>query len=72
MELLGQPVLIQNTDGNFWLVTCSDLVTTTQGEAVSFTTAVPRGGQSMAEIQRQAAQKAIELLQDFLKASTAP
>lgn len=72
MELLGRPVLIQNTDERVWLVTCDDLVTTTQGEAVSFTTAVPQGTQSLAEIQRQAAQRAIELLQDFLKVSTAP
>lgn len=64
MKLLGMPFSIQNTDGPDWLVTWQDAVRTTQGESISFTVAIPRRADlSIAEVQRYAAKRAVELLQ---------
>lgn len=63
MELLGQPLSIQNTDSRNWLVTSPSAVSTSGGETISFTVAVPRDGDlSIAEIQVKALRRAVELL----------
>jgi hypothetical protein len=67
LELLGSPVVLQNTTGKDWLVTWAPAVTTSVGELVSFTVAIPRKAElSIAEIQRFALKRAVEILQDAI------
>lgn len=67
MKLVGNPFAIQNTDGPNWLVRWEDAITTTDGEAVTFTVAIPRQANlPIAEAQRYAMQRAVELLQKSL------
>lgn len=64
MQLIGGPITVQNTDAGCWLVTMQDAVTSTAGESVTLTVAVPRNPAiTLPQLQRLAAQKAIELLQ---------
>ena len=64
MQLIGGPVTVQNTDAGHWLVTMHDAVTTTAGESLSFTVAVHRKGDAkLSEVERQAAKRALEMLQ---------
>lgn len=64
MANLGQPFSIQNTNGNSWFVTWRDAVESSTGETVSFTVEIPRSANlSVAEVQRYALKRAVELLQ---------
>lgn len=64
MNLIGGPVTVQNTDAGYWLVIMQDAVTSTAGESVSLTVAVPKDpAATLAAIQARAARKAIEHLQ---------
>lgn len=73
MEFLGEPFSIQNTVDNGWLVTWNDAVSVRSAigeviETVSFTVAIPRSANlSIAEVQRYASKRAIELLQASVK-----
>lgn len=68
MKLLGQPFVLQNTDGPDWLITSDAAVTTSQGESVSFTVAVPRRADlPVVELQRLAVLRAKELLEQWLE-----
>lgn len=69
MNFLGQPVVVQNTDGPNWLVTWNSALTHAEHESVSFTVAVPRRAElTIAEVQRYAIKRAIQLLQDLDRA----
>lgn len=68
MELLGQPLIIQNTAEHGWVVTWTDAVRHWSGdelvETVSFTVALPRRADlTIAELQTFAMKRAAELLQ---------
>lgn len=64
MAKVGQPFVIQNTDGPTWFVTWTNAVESSTGEAVSFTVEIPRRADlTLAEVQRFALKRAVELLQ---------
>lgn len=64
MAKLGQPFVIQNTDGPTWFVTWTDAVKSSTGETVSFTVEIPRRADlTLAEAQSYAMKRAVELLQ---------
>lgn len=73
MEYLGQPFAIQNTADHFWLVTWGDAVSIKtesglQVESVSFTVSIPkRANLTIAEVQRHALKRAVELLSQQIK-----
>lgn len=63
MKLVGQPLIIQNTDGNSWMVTWENAVTSSTGETISFTVEVPRSAEiSVIDVQRLAIKRAAEML----------
>lgn len=76
MKLLGTPFIIQNTEGPDWLVSWHDAITHRNEdgqtlETVSFTVKIPkRANLPVAEVQRYAVKRAIELLQDLDRAQT--
>lgn len=63
MSDIGAPITIQNTDAGHWVIECNDAVTSTVGERVSFTVNVPRSGKNVGAIQKEAFEKAIQMLQ---------
>lgn len=67
MQYLGTPMTIQNRDDGKWVVRCDEVVVTDSGEYVSFTVAVPRGNQTVVEVQQEAIQRAIAYLQTLVK-----
>lgn len=77
MELLGQPFVIQNTNGPNWLVTWHNAVHITNEhqetlESITFTVAIPRRAQlTIEDLQRHALKRAQELLQDRIRQTPA-
>lgn len=72
MKAIGQPFAIQNTDAG-WLVTWADAVRDGTAdeirERVSFTVLIPaRADLSIEEVQTYALKRAVELLQDGIRA----
>lgn len=68
MKLKNHPFSIQDTDQDFWLVTWLEAAKNPNGEAISFTVAVPKNtGLSVADIQQFAMRRAIEILQGGLR-----
>ncbi len=68
---LGQPFVIQNTEGPNWLVSSRDSVTTEAGETVSFTVEIPRSAHlSLGETQKYAMKRAVELLQIAIRGTS--
>lgn len=57
---------IENTDSGKWLVTVSNAISSSDDEYVEFCTAVPKSDKPLPAIGREAAQRAIELLQEYL------
>ena len=71
MANLGQPFIIQNTDGPTWFVTWRDAVSTDAGETVSFTVEIPRRADlTLAEAQKYAMKRAVELLQIAIRGTS--
>ncbi|WP_158534259.1 hypothetical protein [Paracidovorax avenae] len=71
MANLGQPFVIQNTDGPTWFVTWRDAVETPAGETVSFTVEIPRSANlTLGEAQRFAMKRAAELLQIAIRGTS--
>ncbi len=70
MKVKDPCITIQNTDGADWLVSASGLVSVDGMETVSFATLVPRSDKSVPEVTRQAAQRAVRLLQMYLDQPT--
>jgi hypothetical protein len=61
MELIGPTYTIKNTDGHVWQISAENFVE--GSERVSFTVLNPRSDESLEELTRLAARRAIELLQ---------
>ena len=71
MANLGQPFVIQNTDGPTWFVTWNDAATSSTGEAISFTVEIPRGANlTLAEVQKYALKRAVEILQVAIRGTS--
>lgn len=69
MNLIGQPFVIQNTNGLDWLVTWDRAISSDDGEQVSFTVAIPRRADpTIQAAQRLALERAVYLLQQALAA----
>ena len=69
MKTIGGPVSIQNTDAGHWLVTCDPALTSTDGEHMAFTVAVPRQPNlTVGNLQLAAVRQALARLQSIEKA----
>lgn len=67
MKTIDPRITIQNTNGLEWLVTAENLVFGSNGmETIQFTVLVPKGDDSLPQLTRKAAAKAVELLQSYL------
>ena len=68
IQTIGSTAMhIEKISNTQWLVTCNDVVTSTDGENISFTIAVPISEKSVGDVQQQAIRRAAELLRSLVE-----
>lgn len=71
MKTIPPNISIQNTDGERWLISSSDVIATSNGETIAFTVAVPRSTGSVHQLTLAAIRRAIEVLTDAERVASA-
>lgn len=67
MKLKTPTITVHNTDGPDWLISADGLVSAEDGlETINFSVMVPRSDRPLPEVTRQAARRAILLLQMYV------
>lgn len=69
MKHLNTSVTVQNTDAGLWLVTV-DFADKGNGEFMRFATHLPKGEQTLPQLQRQAMQQVHLVIGDMLASAT--